>query len=467
MAVRSDAANDRLTRTGGAPDPQAGFTVCGWFYLAVDRDDFSTLIRLHASSGSTTRLTLSTGSSGTLPAIFTPGNTSGVLGVDSFTAGAWMFIAVTQTSTTATIYTCTPGGTMHSASGTSSGGSAPDGYTIFGRSSSDSSEWFNGRGRCLRLWSTVLTPTELAAERDSLTKVKASSIYADYDMVDAATALADSSGNGRNLTAGSTAVTTEADPPIGTSAADTLTGIRASQLADTAATAITRTDMIGGVRAASQADGAAISQAVPDSIGAVRSAALPGAAAASLAMPDLVGVARVASLLDIPAVSIAAVDTTGGARAAVLPESVATGLVLPDLLGGARAYGLPDSSIAAVQTSDTLGGIRVGGLVDQPQATLALFDVIGHARATLLPDGAAAELNLIDSLAVVRVGALTETLPLMLSDRLGAIRVAVLQVAPIGGGTTDPRDLTVTADLLPSRTAARLAPPRWFVKETP
>jgi hypothetical protein len=163
VAVRSDAANDRLTRTGGAPDPQTGFTVCGWFYLSVDRDDFSTLIRLHASSGSTTRLTLATGSSGTLPAVFTPGNTSGVLGVDSFTVGAWMFVAVTQTGTTATIYTCTPGGTMHSASGTSSGGSAPDGYTIFGRSSSDASEWFNGRGACVRLWSTVLTGTELAA----------------------------------------------------------------------------------------------------------------------------------------------------------------------------------------------------------------------------------------------------------------------------------------------------------------
>jgi hypothetical protein len=219
MAVRSDAATDRMSRSGGAPDPQAGFTLCGWFYLSVDRDDFSTMARLHASSGGTTRLTVATGPSGTTPAVFTPGNTSGIIGVDSFTVGSWLWVAVTQTGTTATLYTYSPGGTLNSTSGTASGGAAPDGYTIFGRSPSDASEWFNGRGACVRLWATVLTAGELPAERDSFTAVKTAGLYADYRLATASD-LADHSGNGRDLTPGSTSVTTEDDPPLGTTVTD-------------------------------------------------------------------------------------------------------------------------------------------------------------------------------------------------------------------------------------------------------
>jgi hypothetical protein len=250
--------NARVSRSGGAPDPQggSGWTVCGWWYLSTDRNDFSTLIRLHASSGSTTRLNLATKSDGTTPAVFTSGNTGGVAGVDAFTAGAWLFVAVTQSGTTATIYTCTPGGTMHSASGTSSGGSAPDGYTIGGRSSSDSTEWFNGRARCVRQWAAVLTPTELAAERDSLTAIKAGA-YADHPLA-TGTDLSDASGNSRTLTAGSVSGTTEADPPLGSSAADTLSGARVAGLPETAANGLILGDSIAAVRTAGGPDTAAV-----------------------------------------------------------------------------------------------------------------------------------------------------------------------------------------------------------------
>jgi hypothetical protein len=442
--------NARVSRTGGAPDPQGagGWTVCGWWYLSADRNDFSTMIRLHSGSGSTTRLTLATKTDGTTPAVFTPGNTGGVSGVDALTVGSWLFIAVVQSGTTATIYTCTSvGGTLHSASGTSSGGSAPDGYTIGGRAASDSTEWFNGRGRFVRQWSGVqLTPTEVGAERDSTTAVKAGA-YSDHPLA-TGTDLSDVSGNTRTLTAGSVAGTTEADPPIGTSAVDTLTGVRIGQLTDTAAATIARADTIGGARAASLADTAAVGVSSADQIGGARAGAPPDAAA--------VGIARA--------------DALGAVRAASLPEVISSGLVLPDLLGGVRAYGLPDSTVTALQAPDTLGSVRVGNLTDQPRGTLVLLDVIGHARVAPLADTAAAGLALADTLSAARVAELPnpEAPPaLALAVPLGSVRVAGLAVTPTGGESTLPRDIAVSARLLPSRAAARILPSRWLIKEVP
>lgn len=466
MAVRSDAANDRLSRSGGAPDPQTAFTVCGWFYLSVDRDDFSTLIRLHASSGSTTRITLATGSSGTLPAVFTPGNTSGVLGVDSFTVGAWLFVAVTQTGTTATIYTCTPGGTMHSASGTSSGGSAPDGYTIFGRSSSDASEWFNGRAACVRLWSAVLNSTELAAERDSFTAIRTTNLYADYRLADAATALNDSGPGGRTLTAGSTAVTTEADPPIGTSAADTLTGVRVGQFTDTTTATVVLADSLGAARAGGTVDTAAIGRATSDQLGAARTMPLADTAAVGVTAPDITSGARTSALPDGPAVGVTRADTPDGVRVASLPETVANGLILPDLLGGVRAYGLPDNAVTSLQLPDTAGGVRVGGPAETTSATLILLDVIGHTRVSGFSDVAASGLVLPDLLSAVRAfGLPSPSASLSLPVPLGSARVSSLAGGARGGDPTGPRDLTVSAQLQPSRFSARLLPPRFRVKE--
>ncbi|MEV6905159.1 LamG-like jellyroll fold domain-containing protein [Amycolatopsis sp. NPDC051372] len=399
----ADGTGDsRVSRSGGAPDPQAagGWTLCGWWYLSADRNDFSTMFRSHAASGSTTRLTLATKTDGTTPAVFTPGNTAGVAGVDPFTVGSWLFIAVVQSGTTATIYTCTPGGTMHSASGTSSGGSAPDGYSIGGRSSSDASEWFNGRGRCVRQWATTLTPTELAAERDSLAAAVKAGSYVDHPLATGAD-LSDISGNSRTLTAGTAAGTTEADPPIGTSVADTSASLR------------------------------------------------------TYGQPET------------PRVGIARQDAAGVSRATALPETAAIGIAQPDPVGYARVAALPESVSTGQATTDVAAALRVAALPERPTGNLVLLDVIGHLRVSALPEILSVGISPPDRAGALQVAPLPEVLAQagLVADVVGVLRVACLPDTATGTAPAVPRDITVTATVLPSRYRAALLPSRWTAQE--
>ncbi|WP_410633390.1 hypothetical protein [Amycolatopsis sp. cmx-4-83] len=482
-------ANSRVTRTGGAPDPQGagGWTMCGWFYLSVDRNDFSTMFRAHASSGSTTRLTLATKTDGTSPAIFTPGNTGGVAGVDVFTGGAWLFIAIVQSGTTATIYTCTPGGTMHSASGTSSGGSAPDGYTIGGRSSSDSTEYFSGRARCVRQWSGVqLTSTELAAERDSFTAVKTGT-YSDHPLA-TGTDLSDASGNSRTLTAGSVSGTTEADPPIGTSFTDAGTATltlgasgtqgRTAAAAGTADAALAATGTSTAVRAGSGT--AAMALGAAGTTQALRAAAgtadallsasgtathLTGDAGASTSQLGASGTAtRTTADAGTSALQLGA-SGAAARQAADAGTAVLTLAAAGAALHLATAIGAADLAVQATGTVDSGSDQQSGTAVlilDATGAHSAIRAAAGAAVLTLDASGTGQPvLPILDS------G--TATLLLDASGPSAAIRTAagdaVMQLAATGVVFGEQRDITVTAVLLPSRFSARLLPSRWHVQE--
>lgn len=222
MSVRFDAASDRCTWAGTAPTPSSGLTITYWAYLSVDRDDFSSMIRLHSSSGATTNLNVATGPSGVTPCIFTVGGDS--VGPQELPVAGWARVAVTVTGSASRIYIATgSAGATLSQDGTvgANAGVAPDsGYTVGGRSAVDGSEWYNGRLRYLRIWSTVLTQSDIEAEWASPTPVHGALLFADYPLADAADLL-DHSGNARHLTAGSTSVTTEDDPPV--SVTDTAT----------------------------------------------------------------------------------------------------------------------------------------------------------------------------------------------------------------------------------------------------
>lgn len=227
MAVRFDAASDRCTWTGTAPTPSSGLTITFWAYVSVDRDDSSTMIRLHSASGATTNINVAMDTSGLLPCVFTAGGTS--TGPQALSVGVWARIAVTVTGSTSTIYTALDAaGATQSQAGTvgSNAGVAPDsGYTVGGRAANVPDEWYNGRLAHLRIWSSVLTQAEIEAEWASPAPVRTSLLFADYPLTDA-TDLADHSGNARHLAAGSTAVSTEDGPPIST----TVTGTVAAEL---------------------------------------------------------------------------------------------------------------------------------------------------------------------------------------------------------------------------------------------
>lgn len=221
MSQRSDQASDRVSYTASAPpNPATAFTVTFWARLRVDRDDFSTMMRLHSSSGGSTTVNITTGSSGTTPIVVSPGNSGGIIGTDALAVDTWRMLAVTVAGTGASdgkIYTKVIAGSTNVVTGQVTGGSTPDGITLFGRSAGDSTEWFNGGLAYVRVWSAVLSQAEIEAEWASATIVRTSGVWANWPML---TNINDISGNGRNLTAGSTALSTEDDPPL----ASTVTG---------------------------------------------------------------------------------------------------------------------------------------------------------------------------------------------------------------------------------------------------
>jgi hypothetical protein len=212
MSTRFDAASDRISFAGSMFAVGSGFTMTAWAYVSVDTDANATIARLHASSGGSTIVTWATGSDGLSgPNYFTGGGS--VSNSTNFAVGAWRKIAISCSGTTGKSYVNTVGGTTEVDSGTVGVGT-PDGLTLGGRAPADSSEPFNGRLAYVRIWTAELTQTEIETEWASSTPVRTSNLWADWPLTDA-TDLTDHSGNGRNLSAGSTAVSTEADPPLG------------------------------------------------------------------------------------------------------------------------------------------------------------------------------------------------------------------------------------------------------------
>lgn len=211
MSTRFDAASDRISYAGSMFAVGSGFTMTAWAYVSVDTNANSTFARLHASSGGSTIVTWATDSDGLAgPNYFTGGGS--VSNATNMAVGAWRKIAISCSGTTGKAYVNDGVAATEVDSGTVGVGT-PDGITLGGRAPGDSSEPFNGRLAYVRVWTAELTQVEIEAEWASTTPVVTASLWADWPLTDS-TDLTDHSGGGRNLSAGTTAVSTEADPPL-------------------------------------------------------------------------------------------------------------------------------------------------------------------------------------------------------------------------------------------------------------
>ena len=220
MSTRFDAAGDRISFAGTMFAVGSGFTITAWAYVSVDTDTNATFGRLHSSSGGSTVVTWATDSDGLAgPNYFTGGGS--VSNSTNMAVGAWRKIALSCSGTTGKSYVNNLTATEVD-SGTVGVGT-PDGITLGGRAPADASEPFNGRLAYVRIWTSELSQVQIEAEWASSTPVVTSGLWADWPLTDS-TDLTDHSGNGRNLSAGSTAVSTEADPPL----SSTITGTAAA-----------------------------------------------------------------------------------------------------------------------------------------------------------------------------------------------------------------------------------------------
>jgi hypothetical protein len=208
VAVRFDAADDRIYLAATLPDPAiTGLTVLGWWRIRVDRDDFTCYYRT-SSGGNGTIHTVAAGSTGLGVNVFTGGGSI----VDTYAnvVDEWFAMAVVDGGAGVTQYVRPAGGSTVSQSGSVTSG-IPVQICIGGRALTDAGEFLNGAAAYVRVFADALTQAELEAEWSSGTAVLPA--WADWPLA-VASDLTDHSGNGRNLTPVGVGPTTESGPPV-------------------------------------------------------------------------------------------------------------------------------------------------------------------------------------------------------------------------------------------------------------
>lgn len=199
MALRFDATADRLTRTAGLPSPSL-FTMMGWFYLSVDRNDFTTFLTLE-DAGSFGNLLQTNGTGETLT-IWSLSNTTvgGILPI-----ATWTHLAFTSDGTSLRAY-------INGVLNITRVGITTASITTMTFGNDNINEFLNGRGAAFKVWDATLSADEILTEMRYYAPVRLQSLHLWAPCFDTAT-VTDLSGNARDLTIGGT-LAVEDGPPI-------------------------------------------------------------------------------------------------------------------------------------------------------------------------------------------------------------------------------------------------------------
>lgn len=351
MAVRFDAATDRLSYAASNPPSTTAITVTAWVYN-VGALASGTFCRFYNAGTVASFLCSSGGTNG--PILGTTGGSVGPYvagGSGSLPAGVWRRVGFTINAGSCTIFW---GDDAFGATATMSGAVAtgqPTGVGVAGRGPADASEWFNGRLAHMRIWSAVLSQTQIESEWASVAPLVTSGLWAAWPLSSAAD-LNDASGNGRHLVAGSTAVTTEDGPPLGPvltpiSAAGATSG--AGVLGAAKASALTPTGGSSGVGALST----------------VKTTLLPPS-------PSVAGVSPLGT---VKASTIATAGSTAGVRA------LTTAKTGPIVAAGATAGARP---LGCVKTTPLSPAAGTSGVRPLQEPTVTSAEASGPVRAPLV-----------------------------------------------------------------------------------
>lgn len=349
MAARSDAATDRVS-VASAPSTST-ITVGGWVKIVNDRNDFSTFMRLYSAGGGTA-ITIGTKTDGTTPFVFSPLNSTGVAAA-GMTVGTWTYIAYTLGAAGAVaIFAGTTPGSLTKTTGTVAANGTADHLALFGREPADGTEWLDGSIAYWRIWTAVLSDSEIAAESQSATPVRTSGLWASWAF--AAAALTDGSGNGRNLAAGTTSLTSDTDPTLSTGVTGTGAATAPKAVAAGAGTVLATSAGAASAPPATAAGAGGVAVAgvgastAPRTVAAGTGAAFVGGGGVATVPPatagglGVVAVTGSGAALAPPGVAagvgglVAAITGTGAALAPI-PSAAGAGLVLVAGVGGAVA----------------------------------------------------------------------------------------------------------------------------------
>lgn len=215
MADRFDASGDKLTANTNLLSSSRGATMCGLFRIAVDRNDWSTVMSLSSGNPASGNkyIYIQTDTTGTDFHLYV--EAAGDSSLFTATVGTWYFMAITSSATgTVKAYYAAVGATSLNVvtSGTTVSSWTPD-LMAFG-DSAWTGEWLNGNCAGLKAWSAELTQAELEAEMFFLLAQRAANLNRSVPCFAGSGERArDYSGNGYHLTEGGT-LTDENDPPV-------------------------------------------------------------------------------------------------------------------------------------------------------------------------------------------------------------------------------------------------------------
>jgi hypothetical protein len=360
VSARFDAATDRVFYLGGAGDPPDVFTIALWVYVVTDLDNYSSLYRRYTSGGSG-RGQLGTDNDG-ISLMWWP---TGVDFLHDMAEGQWTWVAAVVEGGAVDTFASDVLGALSTNTGSAGTVAGANLITLSGVSEGNGDEWLNGRIAYVRTWAAALTPTELEAEFASTVPVRTADLWADWPL---GGDLLDHSGNGRHLTAGATAVSWEANPPL--------------DEPEPVPEATVTLPVVVGVVAEATAPAATVptaTVALPVGIGVAAAATTPPAAvpAASVALPLSLAV-QPAGAVPTPSVPEAAlllpIAIALTPEAVRPPASVPTAAtVIPVVLGvhpAASSGEQHDITLTAVLAAQETASVSVGA----PRWTATLGD---------------------------------------------------------------------------------------------
>lgn len=214
MAVRFDAAADRLVRTTGVLDYNAAYTWMAWVYISTDTNAYTHILSINTNNqfaqnadyigmvadGTTLLSYVDNGGAGT--------EATGT----NLSTGTWYHLAVVRASTTSLLIYLN--GTQDSNNTRSVAARASASRMEIGALSTNNADPFNGRVAFVKIYNTNLSAAEIQAEMWSEDPQRLANLWLYSRLLDATDYL-DLSGNARDWTAGGTLTREDGPPGVG------------------------------------------------------------------------------------------------------------------------------------------------------------------------------------------------------------------------------------------------------------
>lgn len=185
---------------------QANLTVCGWFKISTDRNDYSTIFSI--DNGTSDNWLMQAGADGTTMSTVFDATTQ--QGIGSMTVGTWYFICLATAGTTGNIYYRTASSPTVTTVAVTSVTASVNAATLRIGESPWGAEWWNGCVNAVKVYTAQLTAAEAQQESMQYAPARTANLVAFYPLVKAEAT--DYSGNARTLTG--SGATTEDGPPV-------------------------------------------------------------------------------------------------------------------------------------------------------------------------------------------------------------------------------------------------------------